>query len=81
MARRSNLPAVLAVPLLADRLAVELETAAGMVGGEDPISLDRRAFLASAAEQVAQYGAATVDAPPAQYRPALVSEDLETRTG
>lgn len=92
MGRRATgagLPAVLAAPLSADRLAVELEVAAGMVGGEDPLSRDRRAFLLSAAAQVANYGVAgsahteTEPAQPLQLRPRgnTPDEDLETRTG
>ena len=50
------LPAVLASPMLADRLAVELETAALAVPGETPMDRERRAFLASASVQVATFG-------------------------
>jgi hypothetical protein len=50
------LPAVLASPMLADRLAVELETAALAVPGETPMDRERRAFLASASAQVATFG-------------------------
>lgn len=50
------LPAVLASPMLADRLAVELETAAMGVSGDTPMDRERRAFLASASVQVATFG-------------------------
>jgi len=87
MARRGNgLPAVLNDASSADRLAVELEVAAGMVGGDDPISRDRREFLAQASVQVANYGRngsahAPAEPGPANFRPAVVGDDLETRTG
>jgi len=82
---RVGLPAVLADASSADRLATELEVAAGLVGGEDPISRDRRAFLARASVQVATFGTAGTahtETPPAgEFRPSVVGEDLETRTG
>ncbi len=78
------LPAVLAAPDSADRLATELTLAAQAVQGDDPLSADRRRFLSRAAGQVAGYGtdasSASAPAEPADgFRPALVGDDLETR--
>jgi len=87
MARGSKvgLPAVLADAASADRLAVELEVAAGLVEGDGPLERDRRAFLARASVQIANYGvdgqAYAPAQPPAEFRPAVVGDDLETRTG
>jgi len=74
------LPAVLAAPDSADRLATELTLAAQAVAGDDPLSADRRRFLARAAVQVAGYGTDAGTAEPAgEFRPALVGDDLQTR--
>lgn len=86
MGRRggTGLPAVLNDSASADRLAVELEVAALAVAGDDPISRDRRAFLAQASVQVGSYGrSGTAHTEPAatEFRPAVVGDDLETRTG
>lgn len=88
MGRRagSGLPAVLAVPLLADRLAMELGLAADEVAtlDESPAGRERAAFLASASAQVGAYGTAAMAEPdpePVQLRPAEADDDLETRTG
>jgi len=84
---RTSLPAVLAVPLLADRLAMELGQAAVLADGPDPAERERAAFLTSAAAQVADYGtgatAEPAPEPAVQLRPAASGghEDLETRTG
>jgi hypothetical protein len=87
MARRNPLealPAVLRNPASADRLATELTVAAESISGDDRLSTDRRRFLAGVAVQVESFGS---DAPRAddgqltEYRPALVRDDLETRTG
>ncbi len=55
---RAGLPEVLRSPLAADRLAAELEMAASSVDGDGFLDRDRRAFLASAALQVASLGTA-----------------------
>lgn len=88
MTRRNPLealPAVLRNPMLADRLAVELTMAAESIPGDDRLSTDRRMFLAGAAVQVESFGsnAPALDEgdPPVTHRPALVRDDLETRTG
>ena len=66
---RRGLPAVLASPMLADRLAVELTTAAEAVPGDDAMSRERRGFLAAAAVQVEAYGSdAATSEPDVQYR-------------
>jgi hypothetical protein len=83
-ARRSGLPAVLNDPSSADRLSVELEVAAAAITGDGPLDRDRRAFLARASVQVASYGTGgTAHTEPAAdgFRPAVVGDDLETRTG
>lgn len=84
MTRRDTrgLPAVLASPMLADRLAVELTTAAEAVPGDDVMSKERRGFLAAAAVQVEGYGTSATTAatePAADYRPSVVRDDVHTR--
>lgn len=79
---RRALPAVLASPMLADRLAVELTTAAEAVPGDDAMGRERRGFLAAAAVQVEAFGTGAVTEstePVANYRPSVVRDDLETR--
>lgn len=79
---RRALPAVLASPMLADRLAVELTTAAEAVSGDDAMSRERRGFLAAAAVQVEAFGTGAVAEeaePAAPYRPSVVRDDVETR--
>jgi hypothetical protein len=85
---RQDLPEVLRSPMLADRLASELETAARAVEGDDFLARDRRAFLASAALQVAGLGtegmAAGANYSPdrtARFQPSVTGDELETRTG
>ena len=84
---RVGLPAVLADAASADRLAVEIQVAAGQIEGDGPLERDRRTFLARAAVQVANYGvdgAAHVQPEPSpapSFRPAVVGDELETRTG
>lgn len=85
--RANGLPAVLAVPLLADRLAVELEQHAEDVAtlDESPAGRERAAFITSAAAQVRQFGTeatAQQDEPapaPTAFVPGIVGDDLETR--
>jgi len=79
---RRALPAVLASPMLADRLAVELTTAAEAVQGEDAMSRERRGFLAAAAVQVESFGSNAVaerDAaePDVHYRPRAVPTGVD----
>jgi len=89
---RRPLPAVLAAPDSADRLATELELAAHAVTGDDPLAADRRRFLGRAAGQVAAYGTEAVDAAasaepvaeptPSAFTPRVMGgedDDLETR--
>lgn len=84
MTRRDTrgLPAVLASPMLADRLAVELTTAAEAVPGDDAMSKERRGFLAAAAVQVEAFGTPAVTEstePAVEYRPSVVRDDVHTR--
>lgn len=85
MTRRNPLealPAVLRNPMLADRLAVELTVAAEGIPGDDRLAIDRRQFLAGVAVQVESFGTnAPADGQPTEFRPAVVGDDLETRTG
>lgn len=85
----SGLPAVLAVPLLADRLSVELDGLADDVAERDesPAGRERVAFLRSAALQVDRFGTAATteveqgEPEPAAFVPGIVGDDLETRAG
>lgn len=80
---RRALPAVLASPMLADRLAAELTVAAEGVQGDGAMDRERRAFLAGAAVQVEGFGSAanlTEGQGYAEpYRPTVVRDDIETR--
>jgi hypothetical protein len=85
MTRRNTpvLPAFLASPMLADRVAVEITEAAAAVTGDGPMATERRGFLAAVAVQVEAFGTTAVssaaNAEPAQYRPSVVRDDVETR--
>ncbi len=78
---RAGLPEVLRSPLAADRLAAELEAAASSVEGDGFLDRDRRAFLASAALQVASLGTAgTYETTAAQLAESGTTSGSESNT-
>jgi hypothetical protein len=84
MSRRSGtaLPAFLASPMLADRVAVEIAEAAAAVQGDGPMASERRTFLAAVAVQVEAYGTEAVSrqpVEPTEIRPGGRLQAMETR--